>query len=421
MAEDIYRSHSPYAFIYIGGELCEVKSYELEVTTRGEASNCRLVIPIDNIDSTLFANDSNDGKQIPIELYVGYMQDEIHQSISQGVIDEFAMMIHQGRSKEQRMFSLRFSGFVTQPEWSFGEERMLYLTCHDWSQFLREYKWEKNLKDGDTEVSKIIGNMQGKMSGIKIVADSYSGTNRLGEKDAESNSYVYRASGKSYWEILTDCALKLNKKLFVEGQTIYITRYRKEPVLWPLYYGPYEEKVGLKRGQYFSNLTLRYGQIGESAKTNVVVDIYSSKVSKKGKEKATYVRYPENAPIKSNTLHIKRRASLNMDESELKVLAENIFKKFSKKNMTGNVFIPFANNFMTPYDLVQFVADEEYTDLQFVKDYYFCVNSISESYGVESYTQSIDIDTDPDIDKKTVTLGKRVSPPKPKPKTGANK
>lgn len=414
MAEDIYRSHTPYAFVYIGEQLCEIESYELEMTTRGEASNLKLVIPIDNIDSSVFANESNDGNQIPVKLYVGYMKDDVHQSISKRVINEFAAAIQQGKSKEQRMFSLRFSGFATQPEWTFGNTRMLNLTCFDWSQFLREYKWEKNLKDGDTEVSKIIKSMESKISGIKIVADSYVGTNRLGEKDAESNSYVYRASGKTYWDILTDCALKLDKKLFVEGQTIYITRYRKEPVLWPLYYGPYEEKVGLKKGQYFENLTLRYGQIGESAKTNIVVDIYSSKVSKKGKSKATYVRYPENAPIKSNTLHIKRRASINMDESELKVLAENIFKKFSKKNMTGNVSFPFANNFITPYDLVQFVADEEYTDLQFVKDYYFCVNSISESYGVNGYTQTIDIDTDPDIDKKTVTLGKRISPVKKK-------
>ena len=416
MSKDIYQSHTPYAFVYIGEELAEVTAFDLTMTTRGEASDCKITIPLDNIDSTVFAKESNDGKQVAVELYVGYMKDDVHKNISKQKIKEFASMVAKGRGDEQKMFSKRFSGFATQPEWTFGNVRMLNLTCHDWSQVLREYKWEKNLKDGDAEISKIIKSIESRLSGIKIIADSYNGTVRLGEKDAESNSYVYRASGKSFWEILSACATRLGKRIFIEGTNVYITRYRNEPVLWPMYYGPYEEKVGLKKGQYFSELKLRYGQIGESAKTNVVIELYSSKTSKAGKVKATRVRYPENAPVKSNTLFIKKRLEINMEESELKVLAENMYLKFAKKNMTGNVSIPFANNFLNPYDLVQFVADQSFPDLQFIKDYYFSVNSVRESYSISGYTQTLDIDTDPDIDQNTVTLGERVAPKSTKPK-----
>lgn len=414
--KDIYRSHTPFAFAFLGEQLCYVESYSLNLSTRGEASKLKLKIPIDSVDSSVFANSESEGNKVPVELYIGYLKDDIHQAISRAKAQELAVAIKQGRSEEQRMFSKRFSGFASQPEWSFGDERYLNLTCFDWSQILREYKWDKNLKDGDTEVSRIISTIQRRIKGVTIKSPSYNGLQRMGQRDAESGSYTYRASGKTYWQILTECASKLNRRVFVTGQEILIDRFKNKPALWSMYYGPYEEKVGLKFGQYFKNLKLRYGEIGEASKSNVVIQLYSSVTTKKGgKSKPTAIRYPENEPIKTNTLVIKRNVAINTPEAELKVIAENLFKKFSRKNMTGNIDIPFANNFLNLLDLITFTADSEYTDLQFIKGFYFCVNSIDENYDVTGYTQTVDIDTDPDITEKTVTIGDKLTP-KPKPK-----
>lgn len=417
-SKDLYRSHTPFAFVFLGEQLCYVESYSLSLSTRGEASKLKLKIPLDNIDSSVFATADTEGNKVPVELYVGYLKDDVNQSfltIGKAKAEQLAVAIRQGRSDENKMFSKRFSGFASQPEWTFGDERYLNLTCFDWSQILREYKWDKNFKDGDTEVSRIIAAIQKKITGIKINSKPYNGIQRLGEKDAESGSYTYRASGKTYWQVLFDCASKINRRVFINGNEILIDKFNNKPVLWSMYYGDYEEKVGLKYGQYFKNLKLRYGEIGEASKSNVVIQLYSSVTTKKGgKSKPTAVRYPENAPLKTNTLVIKRNVLVNTSEAELKVIAENLFKKFSKKNMTGNVEIPFANNFLNLLDLVTFTADSQYTDLQFIKGFYFCVNSIEESYSAsDGYTQTIDIDTDPDITEKTVTIGNKVAPKKP--------
>lgn len=416
---DIYRSHTPYAFVFVGKQQCLVAEFDLTMTTRGEASKCNITIPLENIDSTVFAESSNDDKYVPIEIWSGYlkdMQDEKGNSV-QKQIENIGALVSQGRSDQQRMFVKRFDGFASQPEWRFGEERTLKLTCYDYSQPLREYKWDKNLKDGDTEVSRVVSAIETRLDGIKIECERYNGINRLGEKDAETGKYTYHASGKSFWEMLVDCADKLGKRVFVSGKTIYIKNFKQSPKIWSMYYGSAEkQKVnGEQIGQFFRELTVRYGEIGESAKSDVVVDLYSQNLTKKGKEKKTYVRYPENAAIKTNTKHITRRVSNNMSEQELRVMAENLYKKNSRKVITGNIDLPFANNFLDPYDVVTFVSDGSYKDIDFLKGYYFCVNSIQESYSAEGYSQTVDFDSDPDINEKTVKPKKRISPPKPKP------
>lgn len=416
---DIYRSHTPYAFIFVGKQQCLVSEFDLTITTRGEASKCNISIPLENIDSEVFADTSNDDKYVPIEIWSGYlkdMQDESGNSI-QKQIEKIGALVSQGRSDQQKMFVKRFDGFASQPEWRFGEERTLKLTCYDYSQPLREYKWDRNFKDGETEVSRVVKALEARLDGIKIKCDNYSGINRLGEKDAETGKYTYHAHGKSYWEVLVDCADKLGKRAFVVGKEIYITNFKQAPKIWSMYYGSAEkQKVnGEQIGQFFRELTIRYGEIGESAKSDVVIDLYSQNLTKKGKEKKTYVRYPENAAIKTNTKHIVRHVSNNMSERELQVMAENLYKKNSRKVITGNIDLPFANNFLDIYDVVTFVSDGSYKDIDFLKGYYFCVNSIQEDYSAEGYSQTIDFDSDPDINEKTVKPKKRISPPKPKP------
>lgn len=422
---DIYRSHTPQAFVFVGKQQCLVESYDLTITTRGEASVCKVKIPLSNIDSSVFAEAQNDDRHVPVEIWVGYLRDlsSNKQESIQKQIERIGSMISQGRSDQQKMFVKRFDGFAGQPEWTFGDDRYLNLTCYDSSQFLREYKWDVNLKDGDTEVSRVISAIQNRISGIKIQADSYSGIRRLGEKDIESGKYTYNSSGKTYWEMLTDCADKIGKRLFIEGKTIFITSFKSKPNIWPMYYGGIDgQKVdGKQIGQYFQNLTVRYGEIGESAKSDVVVDLYSQNLTKKGKEKKTYIRYPENAAIKQNTRHIVKKVSNNMSEQELRVMAENIYKKNSGKMITGNIDIPFANNFLNIYDVVTFVSDNNIPDIKFLNNLYFCVNSIDEQYSTDGYSQKIDFDTNPDINEKTVIPKKRVAPAKAQPIPASNK
>lgn len=398
--------HTPFSYVVVGDQICPVIEYDLSLSSRGEASTCSILISLDNIDSTVFANEVDTGRRVPVKVYSGYLEDSTNIN---SIISKIYNSTFNGLNVDSSEFSLRFDGFGAQPEWQFGEERVIRIVCFDWSQPLREYKWDQNFKNSDAEVSSVINAIQRRIPGIKIITDPIPGSNKLGDRDAETGEYTYNASGKSFWEVLMDCAGKISKRVFIEGSNIYITRFRRDPSLWNMYYGP-QDSVDLSKNMLFRNLTLRYGEVGESSKTNIVVDLYSTKLTKKGKERKAFVRYPENAPIKENTRHIKLNIGGNRGEGELGVVAENIHRRLSRKTMTGNVNIPFSNHKINIFDLVQFVSTQEYKELSFVKDYYFSINSITENYSSDGYTQTIDIDTDPDINKDTVT--NRIAPPK---------
>jgi hypothetical protein len=389
----------------------------LTLASRGESSSCDLTIPLQNIDSTIFAKQASNENKVAVQVYVGYIHDSISPEETMKEIESLWASRSSRNSRLNSTFSKRFDGFVAQPEWTFGDERTLNLKCYDWSQMLKEYKWPKNLKDGDTEVSRVISLINKNLDDFNIVADKYIGAQRLGDRDTESNTITYNSSGKSYWEVLQECADKINKKLFIMGRTIYIRTAMEEPLEWPMYYGPYEKNYDkdkkLRLGQYFSELKLRHGEIGEAVKSNVVVELHSSKLTKKGDAKATFVRYPQDAPLKQNTLLIKKIVNINAEESELRAIAENIYKKYVKKAMTGNIQLPFANNFIDIFDLVTIISEGPNSDISFLKDLYFVVHSISEKYDVSGYTQTLEIDTDPDITKTTVSL-KTVATPKSK-------
>lgn len=403
----------PFAFAVVGQELCKVSSLSISLTSDSEAGTCELTIPLENIDSTIFVTSNQEEKKIPIEIYIGYVNSGTNADETMNEIESLWDSRSSKKSKFNQTFVKRFDGFVAQPEWVFGDQRMLYLRCFDWSQMLREYRWPLNLKDGETEVSRIFSLIQRNLVNFDISADGYVGTQRLGERDVESNTITYASSGKSYWEILQECASKVNKKLFIIGKTIYLRDTLPDQKQWSLYYGPQEKNKNLEKGEYFTNLRLRYGEIGEPARGNVVIELYSSKSEEKGESKRIYVRYPENAPLKENTLHIRQVVKVNTEESELRVIAENMYKKYAKKIMTGNVELPFANNYIELLDLVRFTSDDSKSDISFLKDYYFVVHSITERYDANAgYVQTLEIDTDPDINKTTVSMKGVLAPKK---------
>lgn len=404
---DAYRSHQPFSFVILGGEFCYVKKYDLTLTNRGEASNAGIEISLDAIDSKIFKNEENTDNYIECEIYSGYLTDTEDPDEQ---IDSMLNLIKLNQTDRQSKFVNRLEGFVGQPEWTFGDERTLKLQCYDWSQVLREYEWARNLKDGETEVREAIKLVQADLKGIKIVADVYAGSLKLGEQDPQTKKWTYNASGKKYFQILEDCAQKMGKNVIVKGKNIYITKYKEEPVIWHLYYGSRDSAVfkSNKDGLMpFKTANLRYGKVGEVQKSNVVVELMSRTTSKKGKTSQTKYTFPENANVNALTKKITRVLKNNLSEHELKVLAEQIYNKESKKVMTGNVDFEFANPFLDVYDLVTFVADEEQIDMAYLKDDWFSVNSISESYSVDGYTQKIDFDCANEIKN---TPGQRKSP-----------
>lgn len=406
----------PFAFAVVGQELCKVSSLSISLTSDGEAGTCELSIPLENIDSTIFVTSNQEEKKIPIEIYIGYVNSGTSAEETMSQIESVWDSRSSKKSKFNQTFVKRFDGFVAQPEWVFGDQRMLYLRCFDWSQMLREYRWPLNLKDGETEVSRIFSLIQRNLLDFEISADGYVGTQRMGEKDIESNTINYNSSGKSYWEILQECANKINKKLFISGRAVFIKSTISEQKQWSLYYGPQDKNKDLKKGEYFTNLRLRYGEIGEPTRGNVVIELYSTKTSEKSESKKVYVRFPQDAPLKENTLYIRHVIRANTDESELRVIAENMYKKYAKKTMTGSVELPFANNYIELLDLVRFTSDNPNSDISFLGDYYFVVHSIQERYDSNNgYAQTLEIDTDPDINKSTVSL-KGVLAPKHKGK-----
>lgn len=393
---DSQRSHLPFSFVMIGGEFAIVKDYDLNLTARGEASSANINIALEQIDSKAFVKFENDDVFVPIEIYSGYMLDAEDFTKQFG---EIINLIKLGQIAKQKKFRLRFDGFAAQPEWTFGDERMLTLNCFDWSQVLREYKWDRNLQDGETEVRTVIKLVQERVKGIKIIADSYSGSLKLGDKDLDTKKWSYHASGKKIFELLEDCAEKMGKNIFVIGKNIYITKYKEQPVIWNYYYGEQDSPVykASENMTPFKSVKLRIGQVGETQKSNVVVDLYSRTTSKKGKVSATHVRYPENAQLTNLTKHITRNLKNNLSEHELKVYAEQIWKKESKKVMTGNIDVEFANPFVDLYDIATFKCSDDQVDMKYIDGIWFSINSINERYSADGWTQTMDIDSSIEI------------------------
>jgi len=394
--EDQFRSHSPISFVMMDESPALVKDYDLTLTTRGESSSCKITMLLDHIDSKVFTDTKNKDAHVGIVIYSGYLIDTEDREKQ---ISEFMQLLNSGKAQNQNRFVKRFEGFIAQPEWTFGMERLLNVVCFDWGQTLKEYKWDSNMKDGDCEVKTIIAKVQSKLTGIKIVADSYPGSLKLGEKDETSKKFSYGSSGKTYYEILEECAKRMGKNVIVKGKEIFITGYKGQPVSWTMYYGSKDSPVykSLSSAIPFETLTLRYGEVGETQKSGTVVDLTSRTTSKKGKASLTKVRYPENSSVTSLTNHIVRIIKNNLSDSELKVLAENIYKKESKKMMTGNCDMSFANPFMDLMDIVTFVADETNPDLAYMNGVNFSINSITETYSVEGYKQKIDFDSTDEV------------------------
>jgi hypothetical protein len=211
----------------------------------------------------------------------------------------------------------------------------------------------------------------------------------------------------------------MGKKLFVKGTDVYIKTYLEEPLMWTFYYGSKDAAVykASKEMIPFKNVIFRAGKFGEIQHSNVIVELTSRTLSKKGKASATKVRFPENSTRGELTKFISKNVKNNLSDQELKVLAENIYKHESKDVITGNLDVDFANPYIDVYDIATFVGEAKGSYVSEFDGVWFSINSVSETYGPEGYMQTMDFDSDPSI-KNTLKEKSQIVPQKGKTNMG---
>jgi hypothetical protein len=159
----------------------------------------------------------------------------------------------------------------------------------------------------------------------------------------------------------------------------------------------------------FKTVVFRAGKFGEIQHSNVIVELTSRTTSKKGKASLTKVRFPENSTRGELTKFISKTIKNNLSDQELKVLAENIYKKESKDVITGNLDVDFANPYIDVYDTATFVGETKSSYISEFDGVWFSINSINETYGPDGYMQAMDFDSDPAI-KNTLKEKSQIIP-----------
>jgi hypothetical protein len=255
------------------------------------------------------------------------------------------------------------------------------------------------------------------ITGLEIVLKPIGKQVLLGTKDGTSNKVVFDGEGKTYWDILQEISQKLSYEIIADHKTIHLTPKKDNPLLWSIYFGPKDnaKKNGVVLGQFAEQIDIRFGAKGRSDKANTVIEVFGVDKGKKGKDRAVHVIYgvtetkgskkgkpkvlnPQSAPITTNTTHIKIYMPGDTNKQAAQARAENEYKKYAKRLITGTIQLPFANHFMSIQDIVTIVPDEDEPDLQQFKNVWFSVNSFSETFDISGFKQTIEFDSDPTLD-----------------------
>lgn len=406
MSDNVISGHVPVGIVIIGGKSVLVQEYTCTMTSKGEANTASIKIPLENIDSEVFANDSILEDIHEVEIWAGYVEDKRDRSTQ---IKEIL-----GDINGQKYLTKRFSGFVTQPEWDFGSAgESVQLSCADWTGILREYKLYKNFEDSKCEVRTIIETLQKDITGITIELEPYVGSAKLGKYDNTKNKTTFHSMGKSYWEVIRECAVKLGYIVITDHKVIKLVPQKKDPFIWNIFYGPAEKIVQKTQdpkdasktiskviGQFCDNVKIRYGQKGRVDKSNVVVELHGAHLHKRVKKKKVedkrlVVIFPEDSVITSMTNYVRKYIPGNATEQELKIIAADIYREHSKRLMTCTIEMPFGNNYMNLWDIAEFVIDPSKPNVSFLDGKQFVINTITESFSDEGLKQSLEVDSDP--------------------------
>jgi hypothetical protein len=389
---DVFRSHKPVSIVFIGGEAVLCKNYNFTVNNKNEAQVGSAVLALEAVEAKVFADNSVVDNIHEIEIWTGYVEDvlDINQQIAQ--------LKKQLKNKEKpKTLVKRFTGIITQPEWEIGTNgAMLNLSFGDVTTLLREYKYYDNFEDGATEVKNILKSIEKDIKGLTIICDDYPGSARLGTYDQFDKKQTYHCGSKSYYEIIRECAAKLGYIIIVDGKTIHLTSQKKNPHIWPMYYGPRDKQkiADEQKGQYFDNLRFRYGEKGRIEKSEVVVEVTGTDWTKKGKEKHQRVVFPEDKAITSVTKYKKINISGDVRKRDLQSIAENEYRKLASRLITGSLDLKFANPFIDLWDIIEFVDESDEGYIKHLAGFWFNVCSISETYNESEYSQTVEFESD---------------------------
>lgn len=403
---NVINGHVPVGVVFIGGKVVMVQDYTCTLTSKGEAHTAQVKIPLDNIDSEVFANDSILEDIHEIEIWSGYIEDgDNRQEQLNKILTDL---------QNQPYLTRRFSGFITQPEWEFGYNgENVHLSCADWTGILREYKLYKNFQDAQCEVKNIISELQKDLEGIKLYLEPYDGSARLGKYDNVKNKLTFHSMGKTYWEVIRECAVKLGYIVICDHKTIKLLPQKQNPFIWNIFYGPADKikqdaqdytdpTKTVKRvvGQFCGDIKLRYGQKGRVDKSNVVVELHGVHLHKRVKKKKVddkklVVYFPEDMAITSMTKHIVKYIPGSVTEQELKIIAADIYREHSRRLITCTLDMPFGNTYMNLWDIVEFAIDASRPNVTFLDGKQFVINTITEQFGMEGLKQTLEVDSDP--------------------------
>lgn len=399
--KDAHKAHTPKAVVIVGGQTVICESYNIVSNDKEEVSTCTIRIPLDNIDSSVFANRNPADGIFDVQVWAGYITDDV---------DPDAQLLNAVKliaaKQTPPLFSKRFDGYVIQPEWEFGESRYLTLSCVDWTQILRETRMDVNQKIQGSycECRNLVSLVQKHFTGIKISIDSYPGSQKLGTHDAKKVQDTYNPGSKNLFEVLQEIARHLGYSIYTDGKEISIKEPYKKVHVWSMYYGDKDNQKdagGNAVGQYFSNLRIRYGTKGRASKSNLFVNVVGIDIT--GKDAKTkkidewFPKRPKDFSGADESQIIKIVVNGPIKKQYAQNHAKNIYTRARKSLVTGNFDLPFANNYLKVGDLVTFVGDDSDSgkEISFLKNLNFSISAITEEFNNSGYTQTVEFETNP--------------------------
>jgi hypothetical protein len=256
MAQNVY-GIIPRMVVVIGEKPVQAMSADITLTNKAEASTANIEIPLENIDSSVF---TQKGKYWDVQIYCGYLDERKDKKET-----EWEYLVDGDKYKTNPNMFKRFDGFVDQPEWSIGEQRILKLACKDAAGLLMDGKFSDKREGGAAGAKALIAAINSNIKGIEVKLNAPDF--QMGTKDSKGQKQVYNISGKSYWDVIKDIAEKGNLNIKKDGKTITLQKQEQWKRKFTMIMTDTVDET--KDWTNFKNLNIRYGRSGGKSKENV--------------------------------------------------------------------------------------------------------------------------------------------------------
>lgn len=412
--EDVYRAHVPYSFVVVGGQIAQVEAFEIvKNSNSAEPAEASFKVSIDALDFSVIGNSSVNGSLVPVEIWTGYLsdiaatnktQEQQINDLRQAILKKsLGTLTADGRgtavrgNQQQRKFSKRFDGYVYQPEYEFSnEEEMATLKCRDWIGYIKEFKIFEDFKDSQCEVGNIIAKFNRDINGLNFRVFDRSNYS-MADPDSEDGKRIYKTSGRSYGDVLTEICDRTGLRIFQNGLDINLKLQERNPLVWKMYKGSDSSSrtIGDPFGTPFDRLVIRQGVKGQAevGGRDLIVEVVgvSRGSGKKAKAKQLRVKFPAGKEPVAGTklISIPYPYGSVDDKSKLEIYAEEVYKRESSRQIAMSMDLGFGNPFMELYDAVEFV-DGDRGNMQFLANKWFEIVSISDRFSIDGYSQTIE-------------------------------